>query len=69
MGYFSTVPCEVLAVEAVSSAVGLVGYGIGIPFDFISNKKERIKDLLGNRFRFTIFNLSDAVLEKVLIKS
>ena len=40
----------------------------GIPFDFISNKKERIKDLLGNRFRFTIFNLSDAVLEKVLIK-
>ena len=35
MGYFSTVPCEVLAVEAVSSAVGLVGYGIGIPFDFI----------------------------------
>lgn len=40
----------------------------GIPFDFISNKKERIKDLLGNRYRFTIFNLSDAVLEKVLIK-
>jgi phenylacetate-CoA ligase len=40
----------------------------GIPFDFINNKKERIKDLLGNRYRFTIFNLSDAVLEKVLIK-
>lgn len=40
----------------------------GIPFDFIGNKKERIKDLLGNRYRFTIFNLSDAVLEKVLIK-
>jgi phenylacetate-CoA ligase len=40
----------------------------GIPFDFISNKKERIKDLLGNRYRFTIFNLSDDVLEKVLIK-
>ena len=40
----------------------------GIPFDFISNKKERIKDLLGNRYRFTIFNLSDVVLEKVLIK-
>jgi phenylacetate-CoA ligase len=40
----------------------------GIPFDIIGNKKERIKDLLGNRYRFTIFNLSDAVLEKVLIK-
>jgi phenylacetate-CoA ligase len=40
----------------------------GIPFDFISNKKERIKDLLGNRYRFTIFNLSDPVLEKILIK-
>ena len=40
----------------------------GIPLDFIGNKKERIKDLLSNRYRFTIFDLSDAVLEKVLIK-
>jgi phenylacetate-CoA ligase len=40
----------------------------GIPLDFIGNKKERIKDLLGNRYRFTIFNLSDEVLEKVLLK-
>jgi len=39
----------------------------GIPLDFIGNKKERIKDLLSNRYRFTIFDLSDAVLEKVLI--
>ncbi len=40
----------------------------GIPLDFIGNKKERIKDVLSNRYRFTIFNLSDAVLEKVLLK-
>ncbi|MBC7643337.1 MAG: phenylacetate--CoA ligase family protein [Flavobacterium sp.] len=38
----------------------------GIPLDFIGNKKERIKDLLSHRYRFTIFDLSDAVLEKVL---
>lgn len=40
----------------------------GIPLDFIGNKKERIKDFLSNRYRFTIFDLSDAVLEKVLLK-
>ena len=40
----------------------------GIPLGFISNKKERIKDFLGNRYRFTIFDLSDAVLEGFLNK-
>jgi len=40
----------------------------GIPLDFIGNKKERIKDLLSNRYRFTIFDLSDEVLEKILKK-
>ena len=40
----------------------------GIPLDFIGNKKERIKDLLSHRYRFTIFDLSDEVLEKVLVK-
>lgn len=40
----------------------------GIPLDFIGNKKERIKDILSHRYRFTIFDLSDAVLEKVLLK-
>jgi phenylacetate-CoA ligase len=40
----------------------------GIPLDFMGNKKERIKDLLSNRYRFTIFDLSDTVLEKVLKK-
>lgn len=40
----------------------------GIPLDFIGNKKERIKDVLSNRYRFPIFDLSDIFLEKVLIK-
>jgi len=40
----------------------------GIPLDFIGNKKERIKDFLSHRYRFTIFDLSDAVLEKVLMQ-
>lgn len=39
----------------------------GIPMDFIGNKKERLKDFLSNRFRFAIFDLSDAVLERFLI--
>lgn len=38
----------------------------GIPMDFIGNKKERFKDLLSNRFRFSIFDLSDDVLEGFL---
>tara|TARA_R110000850_G_scaffold269422_1_gene401520 strand:- start:46737 stop:48047 length:1311 start_codon:yes stop_codon:yes gene_type:complete len=40
----------------------------GIPLDFIGNKKERLKDFLSNRYRFSIFDLSDAFLEKVLSK-
>jgi phenylacetate-CoA ligase len=40
----------------------------GIPLDFIGNKKERIKDFLVNRYRFPIFDLSDAVLERFLQK-
>ena len=40
----------------------------GIPLDFIGNKKERFKDFLSKRFRFPIFDLSDAVLEKMLKK-
>ena len=38
----------------------------GIPMDFIGNKKERLKDFLGHRFRFSIFDLSDEVLEGFL---
>ena len=40
----------------------------GIPLDFIGNKKERFKDFLGNRYRFPIFDLSDAILEEFLQK-
>ncbi|WP_284650978.1 phenylacetate--CoA ligase family protein [Flavobacterium terrisoli] len=40
----------------------------GIPLDFIGNTKERIKDFLSHRYRFTIFDLSDTVLETVLDK-
>ncbi|RTY95923.1 phenylacetate--CoA ligase family protein [Flavobacterium sp. GT3R68] len=38
----------------------------GIPLDFFGNKKERLKDFLSHRFRFTIFDLSDTVLEGFL---
>jgi phenylacetate-CoA ligase len=40
----------------------------GIPLDFVGNTKERIKDFLSHRYRFPIFDLSDTVLETVLIK-
>ncbi|HEU4496443.1 MAG TPA: phenylacetate--CoA ligase family protein, partial [Flavobacterium sp.] len=38
----------------------------GIPLDFLGNRKERLKDFLGRRFRFPVFDLSDAVLEGFL---
>jgi len=38
----------------------------GIPLDFIGNRKERFKDFLSNRFRFSIFDLSDTILEGFL---
>lgn len=38
----------------------------GIPLDFVGNKKERFKDFLSHRYRFSIFNLSDEVLERFL---
>ena len=38
----------------------------GIPMGFIGNKKERFKDFLSHRFRFSIFDLSDEVLEGFL---
>lgn len=38
----------------------------GIPLDFIGYRKERLKDFLGQRYRFPIFDLSDAFLEQVL---
>ncbi len=38
----------------------------GIPMDFIGNRKERFKDYLSHRYRFSIFDLSDEVLEGFL---
>ena len=40
----------------------------GIPLDFIGNKKERLKDVLKNSYRFPIFDLSDKFLETILVK-
>ncbi|MEO7978444.1 phenylacetate--CoA ligase family protein [Flavobacterium sp.] len=40
----------------------------GIPMDFTGYQKERIKDFLTHRFRFPVFDLSDAVLGKYLRK-
>lgn len=40
----------------------------GIPLDTNGYYKERLKDCLGNRFRFSVFDLSDAALNKVLHK-
>ncbi len=38
----------------------------GIPLNFVGNTKESIKDFLGNRVRFPVFDLSDHILEKWL---
>lgn len=38
----------------------------GIPLDFKGYRKERIKDFFLHRYRFPVFDLSDAVLEKYL---
>lgn len=40
----------------------------GIPLDFVGNKKEVLKDFLSNRYRFSIFDLSESVLEGFLEK-
>ncbi len=40
----------------------------GIPLDFFGNKKERLKDFLSHRFRFSIFDLSDSILEGFLVQ-
>ncbi len=38
----------------------------GIPLDFMGYYKERIKDFFSCRFRFPVFDLSEAKLEKIL---
>ena len=40
----------------------------GIPLDFIGYQKERLKDRLGNRYRFPIFDLSDHKMQSILKK-
>lgn len=40
----------------------------GMPLDFIPNLKLRFKDILGRRHRFSIFDFSDAGIEKILKK-
>lgn len=40
----------------------------GIPLDKKGYCKERIKDFFANRFRFSVFDLSDTAFEKVLAK-
>lgn len=40
----------------------------GIPLDFVGYRKERVKDWLGNRFRFPIFDLTDTKLQYILKK-
>lgn len=40
----------------------------GIPKEFAAHKKERLKDFFMHRYRFPIFDLSDAVLEQFLEK-
>ena len=40
----------------------------GIPLDFVGYWKERLKDFLGKRYRFPVFDLSDIALEGMLKK-
>ncbi|MCW2117957.1 phenylacetate--CoA ligase family protein [Flavobacterium sp. 7A] len=40
----------------------------GIPKDFFGRSKERFKDFLSNRYRFSVFDLSDEKLEAFLIQ-
>lgn len=40
----------------------------GIPLDFVGYRKERLKDWIGKRYRFPVFDLSDEKLADVLNK-
>jgi len=40
----------------------------GIPLDFMGYKKERLKDFFAQRYRFSVFDLSDMAFEKCLDK-
>lgn len=69
------IPCHALTWSNVKRLFGWYGIDFntsfqarfyGIPLDFIGNKKERVKDFLSRRYRFAIFDLSDAFLATVL---
>jgi len=68
-------PCHALTWASIIYRFGWFGIDFnssyqarfyGIPLDFIGNKKERLKDFLSQRYRFTIFDLSDEILEGFL---
>ncbi len=40
----------------------------GMPLDFLANKTVRLKDFLSSRYRFNVFNFSDASLQKMVDK-
>ena len=40
----------------------------GMPLDFVANKTLRLKDFLSSRYRFNIFDFSDAAMEKMIGK-
>lgn len=68
-------PCHALTWASIIYRFGWFGIDFnssyqarfyGIPLDFMGNLKERIKDFLSSRYRFSIFNLSDLELEKIV---
>lgn len=48
----------------ISAATSKQARFYGIPLDGVGYYKERLKDVLGNRFRFSVFDLSDKQLEQ-----
>lgn len=68
-------PCHALTWASIIYRFGWFGIDFnssyqarfyGIPLDFVGNLKERIKDFMSSRYRFSIFNLSDEELEKIV---
>jgi phenylacetate-CoA ligase len=68
-------PCHALTWASIIYRFGWFGIDFnssyqarfyGIPLDFMGNLKERIKDFMSSRYRFSIFNLSDLELEKIV---
>lgn len=52
----------------ISFGASLQARFYGIPLDFMGYRKERLKDVFSSRYRFPVFDLSDAMLEKYLKK-